>query len=107
MLVTYGQGEFRQGERVWQGRLMMSEHKLYLSGPAGDLTETYIPLEKIKRVRRAGGGMTVEVRPSLTTQYAVDVIAPKKLGKELLNDLVSRRQLRRRFLRQEWFDPEP
>jgi hypothetical protein len=103
MIFSYGKGAFREGEKSFSGEIILSEHKLYLRDSQGDLSTTYIPLEKIVKIQKVAGGLAIYVRTSLTVSYTAVITGGKEIG-SLLNDLVQRRRLKKRFLRREWVD---
>lgn len=112
MIFSYGNGEYLEGEKHIKGQIILGEHRLYLKGPQGDLTQTYIPLEKIERIKRVSvrpvlknvAGLDIHVRPSLLIKYVVCLKGEKKYIADLIRDLVSRRGLKKKFLKNEWFD---
>jgi len=106
MLVTYGQGECHQGGKSYKGQIILSEHRLYLKGSEGDLAQTYIPLEKIKKIRRTFTGLEIYVYPSLIESYVALIKGGKKNLSALLKDLTEQRGLKKRFLGYEWIDDE-
>ena len=104
MLITYGPGEYIEGSRRFKGRIMLSDHKLYLEGPDGDITATYIPLEKIVRVRRTMIGLAVRIRASMVKDSWALLKGPFRSLSDLTRDLVNKRNFKKRFLWPEWFD---
>ena len=103
MLFSYGDGIYKEGEKSLRGEIILSEHKLYLKGPQGDLATTYIPLEKIVKIKKIYGGLSIFVRTALTVSYNAELRGGKHIN-SLLKDLVQRRGLIKRFLRPEWVD---
>jgi len=106
MEFSYGQGIYIEGKKRIEGQIILSEHKLYLKDANGDLVQTYIPLEKIERVRRMRQGVEVHVRPSLYIRYVAFLQGEKKYLTELVKDLVQRRGLKKQFLKNEWIESE-
>jgi len=104
MEFSYQQGTFIEGDKVIEGEIILSEHKLYLRSPSGDLTETYIPLEKIERIKKSSGSLDVHVRPSITIRYVACFKGEAKHISSLAKELVSRRGLKKKFLRNEWVE---
>ena len=102
MEFSYGQGEYCEGEKRFAGTVILSEHKLFLKSANGDIPATYIPLEKIERLRRSKQGLEVYVRPSLYFRYAAFFKGEPKHIAELTIDLVKRRGLKKHFLKKEW-----
>ena len=104
MLLTYGQGEYFEGQKRWTGRIVLSEHKLYLTGPQGDMAATYIPLEKIVKVKNTRSGIAILVRPSILERYQIVLKGDPNALSELVQELVTRRALKKRWLTREWED---
>jgi hypothetical protein len=104
MEFSYGAGEYVEGDKKIEGKIILSEHKLYLKGPQGDLAQSYIPLEKIEGLRKTTHGMEVHVRPSLAYRYVALIKGENKHLSELTKDIVERRGLKKRFLRNEWVE---
>jgi len=104
MEFSYGQGVYVEGKKRLEGRIILSEHKLYLRGPEGDLAQTYIPLEKIEKVKKNLQGLEIQVRPSLTFRYTTILKGENKHLLELIKDIVQRRGLKKKFLKNEWIE---
>jgi len=102
MEFSYGEGLFIEGEKKINGTIILSEHKLFLKGSEGDLTSTYLPLEKIEKIKKIDRGIQVHVRPSLAYRYVAVIKGKNNNISELINDIVKRRQLKKQFLRNEW-----
>jgi hypothetical protein len=106
MEFTYDKGEMLEGNRRFEGILTLAEYKLYLKDATGEMPQTFIPLDKIRRVTFSGDSMSVEVRLTISQGYtAVFRGRPAKV-KELCLDLVKRRGMNKLFLRNTWVDPE-
>jgi len=104
MEFSYGQGIYLEDKKRIEGQIILSEHKLFLKGTQGDLTATYIPLEKIEGIKRASNKVLIYVRPSLAYRYTAVIEGGKKQVTELANDLVQRRGLKKKFLKNEWIE---
>ena len=104
MLFSYGEGEYIEGSRHLKGEIVLSEHKLYLRSKNGDFTQTYIPLERIERIKSTFAGVIVFVRPSILEYYHVLLKGQRKLLSDLVKDLVQYRGLKKRVFVREWFD---
>lgn len=102
MVFSYGNGEYLEGGRRISGEIMLSEHKLYLKSETGDLTQTYIPLEKIKSVKLTHLGLEIAVYPSVSFQYICLIRGQRKNIRELVKDLVDRRQLKKHWFFPHW-----
>ena len=104
MLITYGQGEFIESSQRFKGRIMMNDNRLYLEDGEGDIAATYIPLEKIIKVRRTMGGLDLRIRASMVREYRALIKGSFRSLNDLTRDLVNKRNLRKKFLWPEWFD---
>lgn len=104
MEFSYGKGWFVEGTKRIDGIIILSEHRLFLKGPEGDIAATYVPLEKIEKILRKNGDLQVHVRPSLAYRYVVKFSGEKKHILDLTKDIVTRRQLKKRLLKNEWYE---
>ena len=84
MLFSYGEGEYIEGIRHFKGEIVLSEHKLYLRSKNGDFAQTYIPLERIERIKSTFTGVMIFVRFSILECYKMILKGQRKL----LSDLV-------------------
>ena len=71
MEFTYGEGNFSQGSSEYKGQIILSEHKLYIKGPSGEYPQTYVPLEKIVRIKKWSNSAVISVDVSMATKYMV------------------------------------
>ena len=71
MEIFFGDGEYIEGEKVFQGTIVLSEYKLFLKSSQGELPQTYIPLEKINRVRRSSKGVEIQFKTTALARYSV------------------------------------
>ena len=104
MDVTYGQAVFVEGSKRIKGRVILSEHKLFLKGPGGDFTETYIPLEKICLLRAAAGSLHIEAQLTIHLKVSSVLQGNKKSMLELAREIAARRGLKKKFLKNEWIE---
>lgn len=104
MEITYGHGEFLSEQTKVAGRIILGEHKLFIRNGAEDLAATFIPLEKIERLKLKSSTITLTVRPAIMSKYQVTLSADANNIKELAHELVQRRGLKKRFMQKEWFD---
>lgn len=104
MVFSYGEGEYIQGDMHLKGEILLSEHKLYLRDRQQELSQTFVPLEKIKKVRRDADGLELDVELSIMIQYTARLRGAKKQMADLCKDLVRARGLKKRFLRREWYE---
>ena len=104
MQVIYGTGQYREGKQQYRGRIIMGEHRLFLKSPDGDIPATYIPMEKIIRVRRTFSGLTIDVHASAVKHYRVILQSGSAILSALTKDLVQKRHLKKKLLFPEWFD---
>ena len=106
MDILYGDGFYSEKQKKINGKIILGDHKLYLKGTQGDFPETYIPLEKIQRLRLILQGLQVSVRVSPTMSYQAVLMGERKNLSELTQEIVGRRNLRKQFLRPEWIEKE-
>ena len=106
MEFSYGRGTYIEGNKKFEGQIILSEHKLYLKDKNGDLAQTYIPIEKIERVRKTRQGIEIHARPTIYFRFAALIKGEKKYLFELTRDLVQRRGLKKQFLKSEWVESE-
>jgi len=104
MEITYGEGTYIDETKNIKGNIILSEHKLFLKGPSGDLTQTYIPLEKIERVQRLRGAATFQIRPTISFRYVATIKGEREGIAKLVAEIVQRRGLRKKFLKSEWVE---
>jgi len=97
----YGEGLYIEGDRKLKGRIVIEGNRLYLSGIYGAST-TYIPLEKIERLRYVRGGLEIKVKLSAANIVRAVISLPAKDIQRLTKDLVKRLHLKKRFLKREW-----
>ncbi len=105
-IVTYGEGEFIEGQKRIRGRILMDECKLFLQEQGEDIAATFIPVDKIERVKKNRNFLTLEVHLSIFYRYVVNLKGEGEAIKELLGELIRRLHLRKKFLRQEWYKIE-
>lgn len=105
---SYGEGQYARGPHHYTGQIVFSGHKLYLKNTHGEIAETFVPLEKIYRVKAGFWGKTVwlYVRPSQFMQFEAMLTGDPHQIHSLIRDLVNHRQLRRKGWLREWVDPE-
>ncbi|MCA9402716.1 MAG: hypothetical protein KC897_02950 [Candidatus Omnitrophica bacterium] len=104
MNVTYGQGAFVRDNLRLEGTIILSEHKILIVSGGEELSATFIPLEKIEKVRLSGARIQVDVRPAIMSRYRAAYEGDKKNITELTHEIVRRRGLKKRFLQNEWFE---
>jgi len=100
--VSYGEGEYIEGREIFKGKIILNPKKLYLKGPDGDIPSTFIPLDKIERVKKSRTGLEIYVRPTVVMNYTVRLKGNTRNLSELTHDLVKTCDLKKRFLRKEW-----
>ncbi len=106
MEVLYGEGWYIEGAKKVRGKIILGEYKLYLKGTQGELTETYIPLDKIKYLRKTFKGIELGVRVSPTISYWSVLMGDRNNLSELVREIVKRRNFKKKFLRQTWTEKE-
>ncbi len=103
---AYGEMEYRRGRRIYHGQVILTGHKLYVKGHEGEIAETFIPLEKIYKIKIFWNVLRVYVRPSSVMEFHVKIIGPAQSLRSLVSDLVDHRQMQRRLFGLEWIDPD-
>jgi len=106
MSFSYGQGRYRQRGKEFTGQIVLSGHKLYLKDDRGDITMSFIPLEKIYKIQCRWTQVKIFVRPSLFTKFVAVISGERRHIKELIKDLVDRRKFHKRKLGLEWVDAD-
>jgi len=106
LLFSYGQGTCLLQGRRYRGEIVLSRHKLYLRDNSGDIAKTFIPLEKVFKVRVFWGRMWVYARPSTFMQFVAVVCGRPGRIRALMRDLADHRQLQKRRFGLEWVDPD-
>lgn len=102
MSFTYGPGQFIHGDVHAEGEIILSEYKLYLRKDGKELASTYIPLDKMVRMKRDGKVLSVFVKLSVSFNYWAQFIGETSKIKELVKDLAEYRGFKKKFLRDEW-----
>ncbi len=102
MLFTYGQGTYLEESKRVDGEVVLSELKLYLKGPEGDYAQTYVPLDRVEKIRKGSGGLEVFIRQTTFHQYVAVIQLDKKNLEELIKDIVQFRGFKKQFLKSEW-----
>ena len=107
MTFSYGPGEYKDGLFSARGEILVSAHKLYLRDNGADIPRTYVPLEKIIRLRLRWSCLEVDVVPNMMSRYTAIINGKRSVLKSVVRDLVSQRGLKRVFFRWEWYDENP
>ena len=103
---SYGRGGYVRAGRLYKGEIVLSAHKLYLKDDHGEIASTFIPLEKIYKMRVVWGGLIIYARPSNFMQFQAKVTgSPQKIW-TLACDLGRQRHLRKKFFGLLWDDPD-
>jgi hypothetical protein len=100
----YGHGQYIEDKKVFHGDIVLSEHKLYLISNGEDLTQTYIPLEKIQRIKKSSSALEIKFRTNVLSMYQVRLKAEKKDIDSLASEIIFRRRLKKRLLSNEWVE---
>lgn len=102
MQTAYGEGQYTQGDIRCHGRIIVDTYKLYLQSPEGELTQTFLSLDKITRIRKGRNRVTIDVRLSQANQYRVVLKMEPIYIKDLVGDLVRKLNLKKKWLRPVW-----
>ena len=97
----YGEGWYIEKEKVYKGKIVVDKNRLYLRG-AEDYVDTYVPLEKIDRIRKRKDGLEIHVRLSQARAYTVFMKGQKSGLFDLIESLVEMLNLKKRFFKSEW-----
>ncbi|MFP4472911.1 MAG: hypothetical protein ACLFPX_03450 [Candidatus Omnitrophota bacterium] len=104
MTFTYGEGKYTRGPVTVRGQILLNEHKLFLRCDGEDLTQTFVPLEKIQRVQKGWSWAVFRVIPSPALRYEVRIETERQNIRELVKDVARLRQLQSRFFGFIWED---
>jgi len=104
MDIVYGQGEFAEGPRRCSGKVIVSDHKIFLRNETGDISTTFLPLEKIRSVSLKGTTVFIRVVATVATRYEAAVKLEKQYAQDFIKDIVARRRLKKVFLKNMWID---
>ena len=104
MEIFFGDGEYIEEAKRFQGIIVLSEYKLFLKSSQGELAQTYIPLEKINRVRRSSKGVEIRFKTTVLSRYCVLLRGEKEYLNQLVREIVKRRNLKKRFFLNEWVE---
>jgi hypothetical protein len=102
MQTAYGEGQYTQGDIRCHGRIIVDTYKLYLQGPQGELTQSFVSLDKICRLQKGRTQVTIDVRLSQANQYRVALKMEPIYIKDLIEDLVRKLNLKKKWLRPVW-----
>ncbi len=104
MQVTYGSGTYAGNNQQFSGTIILGEHKVFLKNQLEELAPTFVPLEKIERVRLKGNQMILTVRPAIMSRFDAVFQGDPRSIRELTLEIVNRRGLKKKWLVQEWFE---
>lgn len=106
MDITYGTGQYLDGKTKYEGQIILGEHKLFLRSAAGDdIPQTFIPLEKVSRIKKSRDGVELDFRISILERFSVLFKGDKNNLLELAQEIAARRGLRKRFFFfEEWVE---
>lgn len=103
---SYGEGVYARDGRQYKGQVVLTPHKLYLKDETGEIAPTFVPLEKIYKIKVFWGRMTIYARPSNFMHFNAQLKGSSKMIRSLMKDLVEHRQLQKKRFGLEWIDPE-
>ncbi|MCK4519201.1 MAG: hypothetical protein KAU12_03670 [Candidatus Omnitrophica bacterium] len=101
MIKEYGRGYYRENHRRYAGVVCVDGSRLYIEGEKST-AGTYVPLEKIVKVRAVSGGVEITARLAATNVLRVIISLPSRALRVLIKDIVGTLHLKKRFLRREW-----
>lgn len=105
MEIEFANGRYIEGNRELEGTVVLSADKLFLRTAQGEMPLTFIPLEKIIRLRLKPKSLWLEVRPTIVTGYRASIVAPQESLSRLTKILIERLHFRKVFLKKEWVKP--
>ncbi|MCK5305663.1 MAG: hypothetical protein KAJ66_00840 [Candidatus Omnitrophica bacterium] len=97
----YGRGCYTERHKRFEGDVCLDQNRLYVEGEK-NTAGTYIPLEKIVKVRVVSGGVEITARLAATNVLRVIISLPSAALRGLIKDIVGILHLKKRFLRREW-----
>ncbi|MCA9409353.1 MAG: hypothetical protein H6755_04965 [Candidatus Omnitrophica bacterium] len=104
MEITYGQGTYQEKNKKFTGQIILSDHKVFIKTPQEDLPQTFIPLEKIERLKQSSNSVDIQVRLTIMIMYTATITGQKKNISDLVKDIVKRRGLKKKFFKNEWIE---
>jgi hypothetical protein len=105
MEFLYGRARYQEADKLFEGELILGEHRIYLRKNRQPIPSTFIPTEKIRRVSHPNRDtIIIDVYTDVLTQYQARIQGDEELIPGFLKDLVERRSLKKRFLKREWVE---
>lgn len=104
MDVTYGKGTYIKEKTLLNGQIILGAHKLFLRTSQGDLPSSYVPLEKIIELRRNGDAINFLIKQTMAYSYQVTIQGARASIKDLTQEIILRRGLKKQFLRNVWVE---
>lgn len=103
MDVTYGNGQCVVDGKTFHGRLILGDVKLFLRSMEGeDVPSSFIPVDRIEWLKKTSDGFIVQIRQTLSIQYHAQYIVEGPFLNDLIQELVKRCGLKKRFFKNEW-----
>jgi len=103
---SYGKGVYRRGGHGYEGEIILGAHKLYLKDRLGELSATFVPLEKIYRIQCIFGGIVLFVQPSTFMKFEARLTGEFSKMWVLARDIGRVRCLKKRWWGWQWEDPD-
>ena len=103
---SYGEGMCIREGHLYTGEIILSTTKLYLKSVDGEMSATFIPLERIYKIRLFLGGFTIYVHQSNFIRFQAKWKGGLKEMWSLAHDLADHRRLKKKFFGLEWEDPD-
>lgn len=101
MIKKYGKGYYKENHRRYAGVVCIDRSRLYIEGEK-NTAGTYVPLEKIVKVKVVAGGVEITARLAAANVLRVIISLPSRALRGLIKDIVGTLHLKKRFLRREW-----
>ena len=102
MEITFGEGSYIENKNSYNGLIVVDDFKIYLKEKGESLADTYIPLDKIERVRLTLSGVEIQVKLSASRIYCAFLKGKRANLNKLVTYLVKKLSLKKRFLKKEW-----
>jgi|GEM_PF-5063901 len=103
---SYGRGVYRRGGHVYKGEILLGPHKLYLKDGQGEMSATFVPLEKIYKVQCFWGGVVLFVQPSTFMKFEARLTGEVRKMWALACDVGRVRCLKKKWWGWQWEDPD-
>ncbi|MFH1856594.1 MAG: hypothetical protein ABH836_05125 [Candidatus Omnitrophota bacterium] len=98
----YAEGFYIESSKKYEGVIAVDGSKLYLKTGQGNLTDTYLPLDKIQKIKKLRRGIEITVKLSAVNGYMAVIRSKKQPLAGLIKYLVNKLNMKKKFLKREW-----